>query len=102
MTPKPCGLERSCAESKMKKVVEFIRVSTESQAGEDRAGIPAQRAANRQTIARYGLECVDTVEVFDVSGAAVLRMKAAFETGDDTEALRLGKELCGIENEKGS
>ena len=26
------------------------------------------------------------------------RMKAAFEKGDDTEALRAGKELCGLES----
>lgn len=27
------------------------------------------------------------------------QMKAAYERGDDAEALRLGKELCGIEDE---
>jgi hypothetical protein len=26
------------------------------------------------------------------------RMKAAFDRGDETEALRLGKELCGLES----
>ena len=54
------------------KVIELVRVSTESQAAEDRAGIPAQKAANRRTAAQYGLEIVRTIEFADVSGAAVL------------------------------
>jgi hypothetical protein len=37
------------------KVIELIRVSTESQAADDRASIPSQRVINRQTCARYGL-----------------------------------------------
>ena len=56
-----------------KRVIELVRVSTEGQAAEDRAGIPAQRAANRRTAAQYGLEIVRTIELTDVSGAAVLR-----------------------------
>jgi DNA invertase Pin-like site-specific DNA recombinase len=56
-----------------KKVIELIRVSTEAQAAQDRAGIPAQRAANQRTSAQYGLEIVRTIEFADVSGAAVLR-----------------------------
>jgi hypothetical protein len=28
------------------------------------------------------------------------RMRSAFERGDDAEALKLGKELCGIEDEQ--
>ena len=55
-----------------KKVIELVRVSTEGQAAEDRAGIPAQKAANRRTAAQYDLEIVHTVEFIDVSGAAVL------------------------------
>jgi len=56
-----------------KRVIELIRVSTEGQAAEDRAGIPAQRAVNRRTASHYGLEIVRTIEISDVSGAAVLR-----------------------------
>jgi len=55
-----------------KKVIELIRVSTKEQAGEDRAGIPAQLAANKQTAAQYGLEIIQTVQMVDVSGAEVL------------------------------
>ena len=57
----------------MHKAIELIRVSTEEQAGDDRAGISAQRAANRKTCLQYGLEVVRTIELADVSGAAVLR-----------------------------
>lgn len=56
----------------MKSVIELIRVSTEEQAGEDRAGIPAQREANRRTAKAYGLTIVRSIEIVDVSGAAVL------------------------------
>jgi DNA invertase Pin-like site-specific DNA recombinase len=55
-----------------KRVIELLRVSTEAQAGEDRAGIPAQRAANRRTAAQFGLEIVETIEMIDVSGTSVL------------------------------
>ncbi len=57
----------------MKKVIELIRVSTEAQADDDRASIPAQRAVNRSTCAQYGLEITDTIEMADVSGTAVLQ-----------------------------
>lgn len=57
----------------MKKVIELIRVSTQSQAGDDRASIPSQRAANRRTAEIYGLAITKTIEMTDVSGAAVLR-----------------------------
>jgi DNA invertase Pin-like site-specific DNA recombinase len=56
----------------MKKVIELIRVSTEGQAASDRASIPAQRVANRQTCARNDLEIVRSIELADVSGACVL------------------------------
>lgn len=56
-----------------KKVIELIRVSTEGQAQDDRASIPAQRAINRRTAEVYGLEIVKTLELVNVSGAAVLR-----------------------------
>ena len=57
----------------MKRVIELIRVSTLAQAGNDRASIPAQRAANRKTALAYGLTIVRSIEIADVSGAAVLR-----------------------------
>lgn len=61
-------------DSKIKRrVIELIRVSTEGQAAADRAGIPAQRAANRRTAIQHGLEITRTIEISDVSGAAVLR-----------------------------
>jgi DNA invertase Pin-like site-specific DNA recombinase len=56
-----------------KNVIELIRVSTEGQANDDRASIPAQRSINRRTAEAYGLEIVRTVELVNVSGAAVLR-----------------------------
>jgi DNA invertase Pin-like site-specific DNA recombinase len=56
----------------MKNVIELIRVSTEHQAGVDRAGIPAQREINRRTAATYGLRIVRSIEIVDVSGTAVL------------------------------
>jgi DNA invertase Pin-like site-specific DNA recombinase len=57
----------------MKKVIELIRVSTEGQAGSDRASIPAQRTVNTRTASAYGLKIVKTIEMADVSGAAVLQ-----------------------------
>ncbi len=55
---------------KMIPVVELIRVSTETQAAEDRTGIPAQRAANQTTCKQYALRIVETVELV-VSGTDV-------------------------------
>jgi DNA invertase Pin-like site-specific DNA recombinase len=55
-----------------KKVIELIRVSTESQAADDRASIPAQRTINRRTARTHDLEIVHSIEYWDVSGAAVL------------------------------
>jgi DNA invertase Pin-like site-specific DNA recombinase len=57
----------------VKKVIELIRVSTEGQAAEDRASIPAQRAINRRTAQTYGLTIVGSIELVNVSGAAVLK-----------------------------
>jgi len=56
----------------MKRVIQLIRVSTERQAAQDRASIPAQRAVNRRTCAQYGLEIVRSIEYANVSGACVL------------------------------
>jgi DNA invertase Pin-like site-specific DNA recombinase len=55
-----------------KRVIELIRVSTEGQAASDRASIPAQRSINRRTAQAYGLEIIKSIEISDVSGAAVL------------------------------
>lgn len=55
-----------------KQAIALIRVSTEGQAADDRAGIPAQRAAIHKTAQRYGLEIVRTIELVDVSGARIL------------------------------
>jgi DNA invertase Pin-like site-specific DNA recombinase len=57
---------------KMKPVIELLRVSTETQAGEDKAGLAAQRAANRCTAAQFGLQITATIELIDVSGTSVL------------------------------
>src|SRR5215469_8789326 len=56
-----------------KKAIELVRVSTDAQAAEDRAGILAQRAANKRTALQYGLTIIKTIEITDVSGTAVLR-----------------------------
>lgn len=56
----------------MKSAIELIRVSTEGQAGSDRASIPAQKTVNAKTAAAYGLKIVKTIQMSDVSGAAVL------------------------------
>src|SRR5258706_11886299 len=56
-----------------KRVIELIRVSTDGQAQDDRASIPAQRTINRRTCEIYGLEIAKTIELVNVSGAAVLR-----------------------------
>ena len=55
-----------------KRVIELIRVSTQGQAGSDRAGIPAQREINRRTAKTFDLKIVETIEIVDVSGALVL------------------------------
>jgi DNA invertase Pin-like site-specific DNA recombinase len=57
----------------MKRVIELLRVSTAGQAENDRAGLPAQRDANRRTANIFGLEIVRTISIADVSGTAVLR-----------------------------
>lgn len=75
-----------------KKVIELIRVSTQSQAADDRGGIPAQRAANLRTVAQYGLQVVRTFEIADVSGAKVL------QSSEMQEIMRLieAPEICGV------
>lgn len=56
----------------MKKIIELIRVSTENQANDDRASIPAQRATNKKTAAAFGLTIVKTISMSDVGGSNVL------------------------------
>ena len=55
-----------------KRVIELIRVSTQDQANQDRAGIQAQQAANRRTATQFGLVISRTTLIADVSGAMVL------------------------------
>jgi hypothetical protein len=56
-----------------KKVIELIRVSTDGQANDDRASIPAQRSVNRRTAEIYGLQIVQTLEL--VNGSELLRCR---------------------------
>jgi DNA invertase Pin-like site-specific DNA recombinase len=48
-------------------VVELLRVSTQEQAAETRAGLARQKEVNRRTIQAKGLNCIETVELH-VSG----------------------------------
>lgn len=57
----------------MKSAIELIRVSTASQAADDRASIPAQAVVNRKTAQAYGLNIVRSIKLSDVSGASVLQ-----------------------------
>lgn len=54
------------------KAVEFLRVSTQEQGSDDRAGIPRQRQANAQTIGKHNLSILKTITIIDVSGTSVL------------------------------
>ena len=56
-----------------KRVIQLLRVSTEGQAADDKAGLAAQRAVTQRTATTYGLEIVRTIQMSDVSGTAVLR-----------------------------
>jgi DNA invertase Pin-like site-specific DNA recombinase len=55
-----------------KRVIQLLRVSTEGQAADDKAGLAAQRAATQRVAAIFGLVIVRTIEMSDVSGTAVL------------------------------
>jgi DNA invertase Pin-like site-specific DNA recombinase len=70
--PKPSGLLGYFVELAMKKVVSFIRVSTEEQATKG-AGISSQKEANQRTAQQYGLKIVRTFELADVSGTQVMQ-----------------------------
>lgn len=56
----------------MKRCIELIRVSTAGQADSDRASIPSQRTINARTAKAHSLTIIDSIEISDVSGAAVL------------------------------
>ena len=70
-----------------KSVIELIRVSTQDQANQDRAGIQAQQAANRRTATQFGLVILRTTLIADVSGAMVLHSP---EMQDLVRAMRGG------------
>lgn len=76
----------------MKNVLQLIRVSTEAQAGSDRASLASQRTINQRTAQTYGLTIVKTIEIVDVSGAAVLL------SSEMQELLRLiaDREIVGV------
>lgn len=63
----------------IKRAIQLIRVSTESQATDDRASIPSQKAINQRTANAYGLSIVRTVQMSDVSGTAVLQAPEMIE-----------------------
>lgn len=54
------------------KVIEFIRVSTEEQGADDRAGLARQKEANTKTIQTYDLTVIKTIILIDVSGTSVV------------------------------
>lgn len=55
------------------KVISLVRVSTQEQAEDDRAGIPAQQESVGRIIARYELDCIDTVVLTNVSGTSTFQ-----------------------------
>lgn len=66
------SVNQAGSEKPRRKVVSLIRVSTAEQAGDDRGGIPRQRAVIERTVAAKDLDCVQTFELVDVSGTSVL------------------------------
>jgi DNA invertase Pin-like site-specific DNA recombinase len=74
------------------KVIELIRVSTEGQAAQDRASIPAQQTVNRRTCEQYGLEIVRSIILTDVSGTSVLKAPEILELID----LMCAPEIHGV------
>lgn len=53
------------------RVVSLVRVSTEGQAAEGRAGLERQREVIRRTVKAKNLNCIAHHELIDVSGTAV-------------------------------
>jgi DNA invertase Pin-like site-specific DNA recombinase len=66
----------------MKRCLQLVRVSTKSQAADDRASISSQYTVNKQTAKAYGLEIVKTIEMADVSGSQVLKAPEMLEMLD--------------------
>ena len=56
----------------MKRVIQLLRVSTEGQAADDRNGLAAQREACARLVQQHRLTVGHTVELVDVSGAAIM------------------------------
>lgn len=54
------------------KAIGLVRVSTVSQAGDDRAGIAAQRYAIDKMARSQGIDVVDVVQLVDVPGSEIL------------------------------
>ena len=57
-----------------KPVVGIVRVSTDEQAGDDRAGLPRQKDAIDRVVANYGLDEVERVELAGISGTVTNEM----------------------------
>jgi DNA invertase Pin-like site-specific DNA recombinase len=60
------------AKSSRPRVIALLRVSTEEQAADDRAGLDRQREAIARTAITQNLEVIRTLTLIDVSGANVL------------------------------
>jgi DNA invertase Pin-like site-specific DNA recombinase len=73
-------------------VAGLIRVSTASQAEDDRAGIDRQREVIERTVSWRGLECVKTIQLTDVSGTKV---KDCPEVQDLLDEVRVGR-IAGL------
>ena len=54
------------------QAIALLRVSTDEQAGRDRAGLPAQRVEIERVAAAHSLDVVEWVQLEGVSGTAVL------------------------------
>ena len=67
-------MQENSAEYKLTpmKVIEFLRVSTQEQASDDRAGLPRQKEANALTIRKNNLTLIKTITLTNVSGTSVL------------------------------
>lgn len=56
------------------KVIGLVRVSTEQQAADDRAGLPRQHQEIKRIVAAYNLELTETIEFTGVSGTLTHEM----------------------------
>ena len=57
-----------------KKVIGLVRVSTEQQAADDRAGLPRQHQEIKRIVAAHNLELAETIEFTGVSGTLTHEM----------------------------